>query len=163
MSSSLDVNQIFAWLTTDEYWCRGGPLLSSGFHLSCVVGTCDTNLSAKGFHFTKNSDISRFICWWYQWLVCFCFANRSSLISNRIYIRRLYFAQNPRISQIIFFSRGQFCECVWTHRICRKLRYDGWRSVCESIGYFSVGSTREACCLLFIRCIFVEEADFLYS
>ena len=37
---------------------QGVPLLSSGFHLSCVVGTCDTNLSAKGFHFTKNSVIS---------------------------------------------------------------------------------------------------------
>ena len=36
----------------------GVPLLSSCFHLSCVVGTCDTNLSAKGFHFTKNSDIA---------------------------------------------------------------------------------------------------------
>ena len=36
----------------------GVPLLSSRFHLSCVVGTCDTNLSAKGFHFTKNSVIS---------------------------------------------------------------------------------------------------------
>ena len=36
---------------------QGVPLLSSCFHLSCVVGTCDTNLSAKGFHFTKNSVI----------------------------------------------------------------------------------------------------------